>query len=107
MPYSALLRRVSAGALTLAWLSSIRFRARSIADDRSRQRAHPTEINTANEDVGQPAGVSAVVDDLLSKSATTSDTASLLRDVPGAFVYNAGGVSGLPVLDGRGRSSAC
>ncbi|ARN80957.1 TonB-dependent receptor [Methylocystis bryophila] len=32
----------------------------------------------------------------------TSDTAQLLRDVPGAAVYNNGGVSGLPVLDGLG-----
>lgn len=48
----------------------------------------------------QPGGVSETVDDLATEQATTSDTASLLRDVPGAFVYSAGGLSGLPVLDG-------
>ncbi|MBE9516774.1 MAG: TonB-dependent receptor [Proteobacteria bacterium] len=32
--------------------------------------------------------------------ATTSDTASLLRDVPGMSIYTGGGVSGLPVLNG-------
>jgi len=101
MPYSALLRRVSAGALTLAWLSSYPALAQEVLPTIEVGAARlPQKTNTANEDVGQPAGVSAVVDDLLSKSATTSDTASLLRDVPGAFVYGAGGVSGLPVLDG-------
>ena len=33
-------------------------------------------------------------------SAATSDTASLLRDVPGVSLYGAGGVSSLPVIHG-------
>lgn len=32
--------------------------------------------------------------------AFTSDTASLLRDIPGVSLYGAGGVSSLPVIDG-------
>ncbi|PWB53343.1 MAG: TonB-dependent receptor [Nitrosomonadales bacterium] len=32
--------------------------------------------------------------------AATSDTASLLRDMPGVSLYGAGGVSSLPVIDG-------
>lgn len=34
--------------------------------------------------------------------ATTSDTASLLRDVPGVYVQGAGGVSSLPTVHGLG-----
>jgi iron complex outermembrane recepter protein len=51
-------------------------------------------------EISQPTGVAAVVDDVAVQRATTSDTASLLRDVPGAAVFSAGGVSGMPVLDG-------
>ena len=43
---------------------------------------------------------STTVDHLEAEKATTNDTASLLKNVPGAFVYSAGGVSSLPVLDG-------
>jgi len=101
MAHSVLLRRVSVGALTLAWLSSYPALAQEVLPTIEVGAARlPQKTNTAHEDVRQPAGVSAVVDDLDSKTATTSDTASLLRDVPGAFVYSAGGVSGLPVLDG-------
>jgi iron complex outermembrane receptor protein len=37
---------------------------------------------------------------LLPMRAATSDTATLLRDVPGVSVYGAGGVSSLPVIHG-------
>ena len=37
-----------------------------------------------------------------SLRSTTSDTASLLRNIPGVSVYGAGGVSGLPVVHGLG-----
>ncbi|MDR1076391.1 MAG: TonB-dependent receptor plug domain-containing protein [Xanthomonadaceae bacterium] len=37
---------------------------------------------------------------LVPMRATTSDTASLLKDTPGVFVQNAGGVSGLPSIHG-------
>jgi iron complex outermembrane recepter protein len=35
-----------------------------------------------------------------TKRPTTSDTSSLIRDVPGVSTYGAGGVSGLPVIQG-------
>ncbi len=38
--------------------------------------------------------------DLSSKHPSTSDTASLLRDIPGVSLYGAGGVSSLPVIHG-------
>lgn len=39
-------------------------------------------------------------DSLSSKRVSTSDTASLLKDVPGVSLYGAGGVSSLPVIHG-------
>ncbi|PWB83500.1 MAG: TonB-dependent receptor [Methylocystaceae bacterium] len=100
MLYSALLRGVSACALTLALSSSHVAVAQEklppieIGAERHSREAQP------NEDIGQPAGVSTTADNLVATRATTNDTASLLRDVPGAFIQGAGGVSGLPVLDG-------
>jgi iron complex outermembrane receptor protein len=41
-----------------------------------------------------------VVENLPSLRAATSDTASLLRDVPGVSLYGAGGVSSLPSIHG-------
>jgi len=38
--------------------------------------------------------------DLVSGRAATSDTASLLKDVPGVSLYGAGGVSSLPAIHG-------
>jgi iron complex outermembrane receptor protein len=46
------------------------------------------------------APVGVVVENLPSLRATTSDTASLLRDVPGVSLYGAGGVSSLPSIHG-------
>lgn len=41
-------------------------------------------------------------DDLRPKRAATSDSAALLRGVPGVSLYGAGGVSSLPVIRGLG-----
>ncbi len=38
--------------------------------------------------------------DILSGGTSSSDTASLLKDVPGVSLYGAGGVSSLPVIHG-------
>jgi iron complex outermembrane receptor protein len=75
-------------------------RARTTAARPTTVVAAPHPPAPAVRSISQPAGVSTVIDDVVAQSATTNDTASLLRDVPGAFVYNAGGVSSLPVLDG-------
>ncbi|PRD67233.1 TonB-dependent receptor, partial [Malikia spinosa] len=37
---------------------------------------------------------------LVSRRAATSDTASLLQDIPGVSLYGAGGASSLPVIHG-------
>jgi len=38
--------------------------------------------------------------DIAARRATTSDSASLLRDIPGVSLYGAGGVSSLPAIHG-------
>jgi iron complex outermembrane receptor protein len=55
-------------------------------------------VVTGTPEVVAPAGI--VVEDLPSLRATTSDTASLLRNVPGVSLYGAGGVSSLPSIHG-------
>lgn len=53
------------------------------------------------DDLSQPlTGTVLTQDDLATKAATTSDTARMLQDIPGAGVYSAGGFSSLPVLRG-------
>ncbi len=47
-----------------------------------------------------PAGQSLPNTLIQSRSPATSDTASLLQDVPGVQMYGAGGVSSLPVIHG-------
>ena len=47
-----------------------------------------------------PGSVTLDAADLLPMRAATSDTATLLRDVPGVSVYSAGGVSSLPAIHG-------
>ncbi|MDP2265612.1 MAG: TonB-dependent receptor, partial [Thiobacillus sp.] len=51
-------------------------------------------------EVTTPIGID--VANLPSLRPATSDTASLLRDVPGMSLYGAGGISSLPVLHGLG-----
>lgn len=51
---------------------------------------------------GEPSSVTLDAADMLPLRAATSDTASLLRDVPGVSLYGAGGVSSLPVIHGLG-----
>ena len=60
----------------------------------------PMVISAPKESSG-PAGASAVeAQTLQSLRAATSDSASLLRDVPGISLYGAGGVSSLPSIHG-------
>ncbi|MGD9896996.1 MAG: TonB-dependent receptor [Candidatus Methylacidiphilaceae bacterium] len=53
-----------------------------------------------NPKEAQPIGISTTVKEITEKQAVTSDTTNLMNDVPGAFTQSAGGVSGLPVIDG-------
>jgi iron complex outermembrane receptor protein len=58
----------------------------------------PTIVITAQKPEAQASGPSG--DDLKAGRAATSDTASLLRDVPGVSLYGSGGVSSLPAIHG-------
>jgi iron complex outermembrane receptor protein len=58
----------------------------------------PPVIVTAPKADLPPSGPSAA--ELNSMRASTSDAASLLRDVPGVSLYGAGGVSSLPAIHG-------
>jgi len=50
----------------------------------------------------EPGSVTLDATDVLPLRAATSDTATLLRDVPGISFYGAGGVSSQPVMHGLG-----
>lgn len=60
------------------------------------------EVTVSATREAAPAGSTAVLSaaDLAATRAATSDTASLLRDVPGLSLYGAGGVSSLPSIHG-------
>ncbi len=62
----------------------------------------PEVTVSATRDAGAAAGSSASLGaaELAATRAATSDTASLLRDVPGVSLYGAGGVSSLPSIHG-------
>jgi len=53
-------------------------------------RFYPLPLSASDVDVA----------DIASLQPATSDTASLLRDIPGVSLYGAGGVSSLPVIHG-------
>ena len=57
-------------------------------------------ISVEADAVAEPYGASVDEDSIRAQRPGTSDTASLLRDVPGVHVNAAGGVSGLPALRG-------
>ncbi len=57
-------------------------------------------VVNARRDNLLPGGQSAAPADLARGRASTSDTASLLKDIPGLSLYGAGGVSSLPAIHG-------
>lgn len=58
-------------------------------------------VNASKIDTTQPPGATPVDPAVLApKLATTSDTASLLADIPGVSLNGAGGVSSLPAING-------
>jgi iron complex outermembrane receptor protein len=57
-------------------------------------------VVTATRQVPPFSGSSIGRETIDTLSASTSDTATLLRDVPGVSLYGAGGVSSLPVIHG-------
>jgi len=60
-----------------------------------------TVVVTGSEPVDvEPGSVMLDATELQPMRAATSDTATLLRDIPGVSLYGAGGVSSLPVIRG-------
>ncbi|MCE1242842.1 TonB-dependent receptor plug domain-containing protein [Oryzomicrobium sp.] len=57
-------------------------------------------VVTARKIQAAPAATELGKGDVAAKRAATSDTAELLRDVPGVALSSAGGVSSLPVIHG-------
>jgi iron complex outermembrane receptor protein len=58
-------------------------------------------VVTATRPVTDPAMLFRLDDeDIAGRRAATSDSASLLRDIPGVTLYGAGGVSSLPAIHG-------
>lgn len=57
-------------------------------------------VVTARKIQAAPAASEQGAGDIAAKRAATSDTAELLRDVPGVALSGAGGVSSLPVIHG-------
>jgi len=58
-------------------------------------------VSASKVDTSQPVGATLVDEaSLASRRPATSDSASLLGDVPGVSLYGAGGVSSLPVIHG-------
>lgn len=64
--------------------------------------AEKTTLDEVVVTANKPADSSKAMDarDIAPHRAATSDTASLLKDVPGVSLYGAGGVSSLPVIHG-------
>ncbi len=59
------------------------------------------EVTVSASKVAQPVGATFVDEGSIARmGAATSDSASLLRDVPGVSLYGAGGVSSLPAIHG-------
>lgn len=55
---------------------------------------------SASRDKAATPSIILDADQLATRRASSSDSASLLRDIPGMNIFTAGGVSGLPMLDG-------
>ncbi|ADR35121.1 TonB-dependent receptor [Sulfuricurvum kujiense DSM 16994] len=64
------------------------------------ENSNEVQLDKISVTATQTDNGSATVPDLSGLRAATSDTASLLRDVPGVSLYGAGGVSSLPVIHG-------
>ncbi|MEG6508964.1 TonB-dependent receptor [Methyloligella sp. 2.7D] len=60
----------------------------------------PEPVMTPLPSASQPAGMPSSVRNIAAQRAETSDTAALLNGIPGGATYSAGGVSGLPYLNG-------
>ncbi len=95
--FSPLAPRPSLLSLSIAalpWLAMTSAQAQSVSTT-----LEPVVVNAQRElPLPQAAGYQA--EQLLSRRAATSDSASLLQDIPGVSLYGAGGASSLPAIHG-------
>lgn len=71
------------------------------ADADKPMRLEEIVVTAAKSDTLQPASTSQLEEESLAPMrSSSSDAASLLRDIPGVSLYGAGGVSSLPVIHG-------
>ncbi|MBZ0095066.1 MAG: TonB-dependent receptor [Sulfuricella sp.] len=71
------------------------------ADDAKPTKLEEVVVSASKIDTQPAFGASSLGEaSLAPMRSSTSDTASLLRDVPGVSLYSAGGVSSLPVIQG-------
>jgi iron complex outermembrane receptor protein len=69
----------------------------AIANDNNPE---PILVQAKKPAANTPFSTAVTPADITSQRAATSDTASLLRDIPGVSLYGAGGVSSLPAIHG-------
>lgn len=69
----------------------------AIANDNNPE---PILVQATKPAANTPFSTAVTPADITSQRAATSDTASLLRDIPGISLYGAGGVSSLPAIHG-------
>ena len=87
-------------AIALAWPTLSLLCGQALAADEKTNTLPLVTVSDSKPD-NQPAGGTVVNQAKLPpKLSATSDTASLLSDIPGLSLYGAGGVSSLPVIHG-------
>lgn len=69
----------------------------AIANDNNPE---PILVQATKPAANTPFSTAVTPADITTQRAATSDTASLLRDIPGVSLYGAGGVSSLPAIHG-------
>lgn len=86
------------GTLAAALASCLPIFAAHAADAPAPLHLPQVQVNAPRAGVSEPHQLSAEA--LAPQTAATSDTAQLLRDIPGLSLYGAGGVSRLPAIHG-------
>ena len=67
------------------------------------KRAPPAAAATPIDSAFMPADTATITaNETFSRGLSTSDSASLINDIPGGATWGAGGVSGLPAINGMG-----
>jgi len=88
-------------SLALAFPSAALFVGNALAADDATPALPLVTVSDSKADASPPEGATRVDDASLARlRAATSDTASLLGQVPGVSLYGAGGVSSLPAIHG-------